>query len=81
MWIGLNLLSRDPAAALKTALETCGAIDGIWSDNAGVDERAGAQPRADLFVTARRERGWNARVVRERCGRECRAGAAIHAFG
>lgn len=58
-WIGLNLLSHEPADALKAALDTCGAIDGIWSDNAGVDERAGAQPRADRLVTARRERGWN----------------------
>src|SRR6185503_11772327 len=45
-WIGLNLLSHAPADALTTALESCGTIDGIWSDNAGVDERAGAQPRA-----------------------------------
>jgi uncharacterized protein len=60
LWIGLNLLGRSPADALATALDACGGrIDGIWSDNARIDERATEQPAADAFVTARRERGWN----------------------
>ncbi len=60
LWVGLNLLSRRPAQALAVALDACsGRIDGIWSDNAGIDERANAQPRADEFVAARRARNWN----------------------
>ncbi|MFT3699678.1 MAG: BtpA/SgcQ family protein [Kofleriaceae bacterium] len=51
-WVGLNLLSRGPVEALRLAVETCG-VDGIWSDNAGVDERTTDQARADVFVKAR----------------------------
>lgn len=53
LWIGVNLLSRRPADALATALAACGRIDGIWSDNAAIDERAEAQPAAQQFVDAR----------------------------
>lgn len=49
-WVGLNLLSRGPIEALKA---TAGEIDGIWSDNAGVDERVTEQTRATEFVKAR----------------------------
>lgn len=57
LWIGVNLLSRAPAEALVASLDVCGAIDGIWSDNAGVDERdVHAQARA--FVAARQCAGW-----------------------
>jgi uncharacterized protein len=52
LWIGLNLLSRAPAEVLAA----CETIGGIWADNAGIDERSSAQPRAEQFVTARR--GW-----------------------
>ncbi len=54
LWIGVNLLSRPPGEVLVIAP----SIDGIWSDNAAVDERAAAQPSADGFVRAREERGW-----------------------
>ncbi len=60
LWIGLNLLSRTPADALEIALDACTVIDGIWSDNAGIDERRdGVQPHAEAFVTARRSLDWN----------------------
>jgi uncharacterized protein len=60
LWLGVNLLSRSPADALTTALDACdGRIDGIWSDNAGVDEQAPAQPRAEELLAVRRARGWN----------------------
>jgi len=60
LWIGLNLLSRTPADALAVALDTCGFIDGIWSDNAGIDERRWEQgPLAEALVAARRARSWN----------------------
>ena len=58
LWIGLNLLSRAPADALATALEANNRIDGIWSDNARVDERVAEQERAQEFVDARRRLGW-----------------------
>lgn len=59
LWIGLNLLGRRPAEALETALDACdGRIDGIWSDDAGIDEDGGPQPRAEEFVATRRARGW-----------------------
>ena len=62
LWIGVNLLSRRPPQALVDALVDChGRIDGIWSDNAGVDERSGVpwEPTAKLFVAARRAHDWH----------------------
>jgi predicted TIM-barrel enzyme len=59
LWVGVNLLGKRPAEALGYALDACGRIDGIWSDNALVDERATEQPAAGEFVAARRTRGWN----------------------
>jgi uncharacterized protein len=58
LWIGVNLLSRSPAAAFAFALAEAGRIDGIWSDNARVDERVSEQPQAKEFIEARRELGW-----------------------
>jgi predicted TIM-barrel enzyme len=59
LWVGVNLLSRAPADALAFGLAECGRIDGIWSDNAGIDERGGDQARANAFVEARQRLGWN----------------------
>lgn len=58
LWIGLNLLTRAPADALSIALDACGAIDGIWSDNAGIDEHGTEHPRAEAFVAARHAASW-----------------------
>lgn len=58
LWVGVNLLSRSPAKALTTALEGCGPIDGIWSDNAGIDEHRAMHPGAEAFIAARREVSW-----------------------
>jgi predicted TIM-barrel enzyme len=59
LWVGVNLLARKPPVALGSALDACdGRIDGIWSDNAGIDERAREQPAADAFLEARRARRW-----------------------
>jgi uncharacterized protein len=58
LWVGVNLLGRSPAEALVDALDACGRIDGIWSDNARVDERTTEQHAAAEFVAARRARGW-----------------------
>lgn len=59
LWVGVNLLTRSPAEALVTAPGGCGTIDGLWSDNAGVDARGVEQPVAGAFVTARREVSWD----------------------
>jgi predicted TIM-barrel enzyme len=58
LWVGVNLLGHSPSAALGDALDACGRIDGIWSDNALVDERATDQPAASELLAARRARGW-----------------------
>lgn len=59
LWIGVNLLGKTPAAALEAALLTCERIDGIWSDNAGIDETAAAQTGiAADFLAMRRRHGW-----------------------
>lgn len=59
LWVGVNLLGRSPSEALGIALDACGRIDGIWSDNAFVDERDTEQSAAAEFVEARRARGWS----------------------
>ena len=60
LWIGVNLLSsRYPAQVLMDAVNACGGrVDGVWSDNAGVDVHRREQERADLFVAFRRALGW-----------------------
>jgi len=59
LWIGVNLLSRMPAAALKTALAADVRVDGIWSDDAGMDAReAPSYPRAEAMLGWRREACW-----------------------
>jgi predicted TIM-barrel enzyme len=58
LWVGVNLLGHSPAEMLTEGFAACeGRIDGLWSDNAHIDERAAEQPRAAEFVTARR--GWS----------------------
>jgi predicted TIM-barrel enzyme len=56
LWVGVNLLGHSPAEMLADGLAACdGRIDGLWSDNAHIDERAVEQPRAAEFVTTRRD--------------------------
>jgi predicted TIM-barrel enzyme len=59
LWIGVNLLSHRPQHALTVALGACGSLDGLWSDNASLDERSTAQLTADQFVAARHARDWH----------------------
>jgi len=60
LWIGVNLLGHSPADALARGLDSAdGGLDGIWSDNAGIDEDAESQPEAQAFVEARKGRAWN----------------------
>jgi uncharacterized protein len=53
LWVGVNLLNRRPADTLATVLAACGRIDGIWSDNANIDEHSRVQPVAQQFVDGR----------------------------
>ncbi len=60
LWVGVNLLGFAAAEALERGLAGCaGRLDGIWGDNALVDEDAAEQPAAQAFVDARRARKWN----------------------
>ena len=62
LWIGLNLLSRAPADALKIVLSEHCPVDGLWSDNAGIDEhRVGGSthPEAEAFNFVRRAARWD----------------------
>jgi predicted TIM-barrel enzyme len=58
LWIGVNLLHRRPAEALVQAFNHCGRIDGIWSDDALIDERRPeATTDAQELVDARKDLG------------------------
>jgi hypothetical protein len=54
LWIGVNLLGLSPAERARVRRR----LDGIWSDDAGIDEGAAQQPEAAEFVARRREVGW-----------------------
>lgn len=54
-WIGVNCLDLDPGSAFA-ALN--GRVDGLWVDNARIDERTTDQPAADAIDRARRSSGW-----------------------
>lgn len=61
LWVGVNLLGHPPAEALELALEACeGRLDGLWSDNAGIEEDAPPelQPAGLAFAAARQRLGW-----------------------
>ena len=49
-FVGVNALDLDPATAFA---EFAHLADGIWVDNAGIDERSGDQLQADLINDAR----------------------------
>ena len=58
-WIGVNLLGISPADALREALAAChGRLDGLWSDDAMIDEGQGDQRSAQAFLDFRSERRW-----------------------
>jgi uncharacterized protein len=61
LWIGVNLLTRTPADALTLALRTCSVLDGLWSDNANIDECACAthQLHAETFCMVRHSLNWH----------------------
>ena len=59
LWVGVNLLGQRPEEVLAMGLAACeGRLDGIWSDNAHIDETSSEQPIAQAFVDARRAVQW-----------------------
>ncbi len=60
LWVGVNLLDRPPAEVLGRGLNACdGRLDGIWSDNADINEHAPTQATASEFVRARERSYWD----------------------
>lgn len=61
LWIGLNLLSRSPTQTLTTTYNRGIPIDGIWSDNADIDERDvdASHIAAKRFLTVRNAAPWS----------------------
>lgn len=55
LWAGVNCPDIDAAGALR---HFGPGVDGIWADDAMVDERAADQPAARRFAEARAEMGW-----------------------
>ena len=61
LWIGINLLSRFPADALKTVLDERCPVDGLWADYAGIEEGrviGSTHPVAEAFGFVRRAADW-----------------------
>lgn len=59
LWLGINLLGATPIETLERGLAECeGRLDGIWADDAGIEEHAPTQVHARAFVDARAERQW-----------------------
>lgn len=56
LWIGVNLLGSEPEDVIGIIADL--PVGGIWSDNAGIDERSDAQPSGERFRRARQKAGW-----------------------
>ena len=54
-WIGVNCLDLTPLELLGQVGED---VDGVWADNADVDERRDTQPEAEAARRAASDRGW-----------------------
>lgn len=56
LWVGLNILGEFPIVTLK---KLGPHINGLWTDNAEIDERREDQHRAELFQAARDGSEWD----------------------
>ncbi len=56
LWIGINLLGFHPEDVLLAVAKL--PIQGIWSDNAGIDETSESQPAAERFRETRDKCNW-----------------------
>jgi hypothetical protein len=57
LWIGVNLLGIPPEQVVRLVANL--PVEGIWSDNAGIDELSDSQTSAERFQFARKQYGWN----------------------
>ena len=55
LWIGVNLLGEAPEEVIGLVADL--PVGGIWSDNAGIDERSDAQSAGERFRQARERHG------------------------
>lgn len=56
LWVGVNLLGLDPIYALREAVKV--EAQGVWSDNAGIDEYETSQTNPRNMLYGRNELGW-----------------------
>ncbi len=56
LWIGVNFLGTEPEEVIDLVVDL--SVGGIWSDNAGIDERSATQPAGKRFRQARQRTGW-----------------------
>lgn len=56
LWMGVNCLSVPTAEVFALLDDT---VDGVWVDDAGIDENNGPQPEADAIESARQASGWS----------------------
>ena len=55
LWTGVNCLSLCPEAVFR---EVPFSANGVWTDNAGIDEMSEQQTEAERIVAARKKSGW-----------------------
>lgn len=55
-WIGINSLGMQPEHLFASMPATC---SGLWTDNAGIDERQHLQPEAESIDKIRLQSGWS----------------------
>ena len=54
-WIGLNCLDKEPMSILSSVPLD---VDGVWTDNANIDERETLQLYAEIAFEASKDRNW-----------------------
>lgn len=54
-WVGVNCLGMSPEEVFARISPR---VDGVWVDNARIDEASAAQPRAQAIAEARARHGW-----------------------
>ena len=55
-WMGINSLGTPPEEVFAALPPAC---SGLWTDNAGIDERQPVQTAAEKVKAARRQSGWS----------------------
>jgi predicted TIM-barrel enzyme len=55
-WIGVNCLDLEPEQVFERITDS---VNGVWTDNAMIDEANEAQPLAQKVLDSRNQRGWS----------------------